>query len=150
MGGPEAAASRPGWARQSVWALVTVLASAVMGSACIMVWAIVAMALEYGMPRSAGIAVNWIALALMIGSYCVLSVMILRALVSRRGVPFSVWPALAVYPLAWGMLVASSPGGPYEITPTVVTGIGAVAAWLMVGRGSAASAAPLDQPLPPG
>lgn len=150
MGGPEASVRGSDWARQSVWALVTVLASVVMGNACIMVGAMVAMALEYGMPRSVGIAVNWIVLALMIGSYCALLVLILRALVSRRQVPFSVWPALAVYPLVWGLLVASSPGGPYEITPTVVTGIGAVAAWLMVGRVNATSATPLDQPSPPG
>jgi hypothetical protein len=148
MGGSEAAASGSGWVRQSVWALGTVLASVVLGGVCIMVGAIAAMAFEYGMPRSVGIAINWAALALMIGCYCVLVVTILRVLVSRRSVPFSVWPALGVYPLVWGMLVVSSPGGPYEIT--VVTGIGAVAAWLMVGRSSAPSAAPLNQPSPPG
>lgn len=123
-----------GWVRQSAWALATVLASVVLGSACIMGGAMAAMVLEYGRPRSVGIAVNWAALALMVGSYCVLVVTILRGLASRRHVPFSVWPALGVYPLAWGMLVATSPGGPYEITPTVVTGVGAVVAWLMVGR----------------
>jgi len=150
MGGPTAAANGSGWVRQSVWALGAVIASAVLGAACTVAGAMTAMAFEYGMLRSVGIAINWAALALMIGSYSALVVVILRALASSRSVPFSVWPALGVFPLIWGLLVAGSPGGPYEITPTVVTGIGAIVAWLTVGRASARSTAPIDQPSSPG
>ena len=109
-----------------------------------------ALVFESGVPQSVGIAINWIALALMIISYCLLVVVVLRVLVSSQSVPFAVWPALGVYPLVWGLLVASSPGGPYEITPTVVAGAGAIVAWLTVGRTSGNSAVHVDPTVPAG
>lgn len=122
-----------GWIRQLVWFIGTVLASAILTNVCIMMGAVLALIVEAGRSQAVGLAVNWVALALMVGSYSAALVLIVKALASATTVPFAVWPALAVFPLAWGLLVASSPGGPYEITPVIVAGVGAVAVWLLVG-----------------
>ena len=98
-----------------------------------MMGAVLALILELGASQAVGLAVNWAAFALMVGSYSTALVLILKALTRSTSVPFAVWPALAVFPLAWGLLVTSSPGGPYQNTPVIVAGVGAVVAWLTVG-----------------
>ncbi len=122
-----------GWIRQLAWFFGTVFVSAVLANACIMIGAVLALILEADASQTVGLAVNWVAFALMVGSYTATLVLIVRALTSVTTVPFAVWPALAVFPLGWGLLVASTPGGPYEITPLIVAGVGAVVAWLIVG-----------------
>lgn len=124
---------KAGWNRQIIWFLGTVVSSVVLTSACIMMGAILALALEGGASQTVGLAVNWAAFVLMVGSYSAAVVLIVNAVSSRTSVPFAVWPALAVFPVAWGLLVASSPGGPYAITPTIVAGVGAAVAWVMIG-----------------
>jgi hypothetical protein len=121
------------WIRQLVWFFGTVIASAVLANVCIMIGALLALVFEADVSQSVGLAVNWVAFALMVCSYSAALVLILKALTFATTVPFAVWPALAVFPLGWGLLVASSPGSVYAITPVIVAGAGAVVAWLMVG-----------------
>jgi len=144
-------ASRPaGWLLQSVWSLVAAVASVLVGNACIVAGALFAMVWEVGASPTVGRALNAFALGLMVVSYSAVLVLVMRAVASRWSVPRVVWLALGVYPVAWGLLVWSSPGGPFAITPTIVTGTGAVLAWLLVQRRAGGSATASQRPLSPG
>jgi hypothetical protein len=139
-----------GWVLQSAWSVVAVVASVVVGNACIMAGAMVAMAWEVGASPSVGRAINGVALGLMVVSYSAVLVLVMRAVSARWSVPRVVWLALGVYPIAWGLLVILSPNGPFAITPTLVTGVGAVLAWLLVQRRASSPAGVSQRPLSPG
>lgn len=129
-----AAPKSTGWFLQTAWAVVAVAASALVGNACIILGALFAMAWEAGVEPALGRSINGVALGLMVTSYSAVLVLVMRALTARWLVPLVVWLALGVYPVVWGLLVWWSPGGPFALTPTVVTGTGAVLAWMLVPR----------------
>ena len=70
----------------------------------------------------------------MIGGYTALLVAALRYVQRRYPVPWTVWLGLAAFPLLWAAVMVASPGDALQGTPVVVNGVGAVIAWLFVGR----------------
>ncbi len=117
----------------TLWAAGAVCVSVVLGNLCIAVGAVAALVLEAGLPIAASVAVNLMAFGLMIAAYTLGLLLLCRFVSARWKVPFAVWPALALYPLVWAVLVAL-PGEAYAAVPAVVTGFGALAAWMVFGR----------------
>jgi hypothetical protein len=115
------------------WAIGGALLAFLLSQVCIVVFAVLALILEVNTTRAVGLAINWIALLLMIGSYSAVLVAVTRYLTTRYVVPWTAWIGLVSYPLCWGLLMLAFPGSGYQATPAIVGGVGVVVAWLSVG-----------------
>lgn len=106
--------------------------SMLLALGCIFAGATLALLLEAGVPRGAGIAVNVAAFLGMIASYCFALIFALRRLSGADGVPGTVWAGLAACPLLW-LLVMASPGSGAQSTPAILTSSGLLVALVAVG-----------------
>jgi len=119
--------------RATVWVVGAVCLSVILGNICIFAGAVAALVLEGGVSRVASTALNSVAFGSMVVAYTLGLLLVCRLVLRRWAIPFAVWPALAVYPLIWAILVAL-PGDVYAATPAIVTGVGALVAWIVFGR----------------
>ncbi len=116
------------------WAVGGALLAFILSQACMMVVAVLALILEVNTTRAVSLAINWAAFLLMIASYSVVLVVVMRYLMRRYVVPWTVWIGLVSYPLCWGLLMLAFPDGGFQATPVIVGGVGVVIARLSVGR----------------
>jgi len=126
------AGSTDRWYSLFGWGVAALLFSFVLSNVAILAGALPALILEFGQPREIGIAINAVALAVMIVVYSVALVASLRFAMRRLQAAWTVWVGLLAFPALWGLLMLTSPA--YAATPVVVTLVGVVVAWVVLGR----------------
>ena len=115
-----------------VWGAGAAVLAFVLSQLCMMLWVVIALLLEVTATRAVGLAINGIALLLMVASYSAILVVLMRYLTERYVVPWAAWIGLAAYPVGWGLLAIAFPN--FGGTPAIVGGVGVAVAWLSVGR----------------
>lgn len=125
----ESPSNGTGHVRHGLFLLGVSFGSMALANLVVALIAALALALETGAGRKAGMAIDIVALLAMVAVYSAVLVGVLMAASARGQLPGSVWPALAAVPLLLIALVLAAPEGTIAPTTAIVTGLGALVAW---------------------
>lgn len=121
------------WSR-AAWTFGGFVVAAVLANVYIAAGAILATASEVGASRTAGMVINGAALVLMMVLYAGSLWGLASLFGSRRQIPSFAWVGFALFPTLWLVIIAVAPPGMLAVTPTLVSAVGAVPAWLAIRR----------------